>query len=146
MGTLKYVSKYRKTGSTEFTRVYTLDGNPEELELYKKNKGTFYREGTEGIAKGKPLFFTNLESFGENCNVTITSKGNVVEEGFHAGVGGLISADKVINTVTSSALKQALATNYINSGHLMANTTQERRNIAQPITEENPVNGATVGQ
>jgi len=48
-----------KTTRSNGTHIYWLTGSKEELEAFKKAKGSYYTEdNAEGIHKGKPLYFT----------------------------------------------------------------------------------------
>lgn len=133
MGQLTFESKYRK-GST-LMRIYILDGSAEELALYKEKKGTFYREGSEGKAKGKPLFFTSLDVFGTGCKVKVTANGNVVEDSFVDGEAGMLVADSLVGKMKTNAMQEALAKRYVETGQLGVGT-QQRSSIAKAAVRE----------
>lgn len=134
MATVTFISKYRKNGNLVY--MYTLDGTKEELALYKQAKGSFYREGSEGKAKGKALVYTTLTVFGESCEVEITPKGNVVEAGFIEGEALIGVADRSISKVKSNSLQDALAKKFVTTGQL--GVTKQLSNIApRTVVEEN---------
>ena len=68
--------KRDKNGKMQDVFVYTVKGTAQELADYKKAKGDQYREDKE---TGKPLHFS-LSYVGENCDLLITSNGNVVAD------------------------------------------------------------------
>lgn len=49
-----------KTTRSNGTHIYSLSGTPKEIEEYKAAKGSYFMLDTsEGIHKGKPLYFTS---------------------------------------------------------------------------------------
>jgi len=75
----KYVRCYKKAdgnGGTRTVFVYEVNGSADQLAQYKISQGDHFVEDEE---TGKALYFT-IDFMGDNADLIITSKGNVVQD------------------------------------------------------------------
>ena len=72
----KKLRSYRKAGTGNVVFVYTVSGSADQIEAFKKAQGTNLKLDEKS---GAPLWFTTRYA-GENCDLTITSKGVVIAD------------------------------------------------------------------